>query len=58
MEECGEQREKGLTERLTTSSILGVILGVYIVYVCMCVYKCLQSECGAVRVSRVLQTVR
>lgn len=36
MEECGEQRESELTERLTTCSIFGVILGAYI---CKCVQQ-------------------
>lgn len=42
------EEERELTERLTTSSILGLFW--VCVYVCMCLY----SKCGAVRVRQVL----
>lgn len=35
MDECGEQRERGLTDRLTTSFILG-LFWVYILYMSVC----------------------
>lgn len=49
MEECGERRERELTERLTTSSILGLFWVYTYIYMYAC--KCLHSKCGAVRAS-------
>lgn len=50
MEECGEQRERDLTERLTTSSILEVILGAYVrMHVCKVSAKQMWGSEGKVR---------